>query len=110
MALVQRVKINRRRLFSDCPDSLGTISYSQYIVPIINASCGKNNGGCHGSSSTFGDFNSYQGFTAHPPDHIIHSVKQDNSNYKPMPLAASKLSACNIAKIVNWVNQGEKNN
>ncbi len=96
---------------STCPDSTGTISYSQHIVPIINASCGKNAGACHGSSSSFGDFNTYQGFISHPASHIVHSVRQDDPNtYKPMPLAAAKLSDCNIAKIVNWVNQGAKNN
>ncbi|HWY10690.1 MAG TPA: hypothetical protein VN026_05150, partial [Bacteroidia bacterium] len=89
----------------------GTISYSNQIVPIINASCGKTDNNCHSSSSGFGDFNTYQGFTSHPSDHIIHSVKQDNnSNYPPMPWGSSKLSLCNISKIVNWINQGKKNN
>ena len=92
-------------------DSTGTISYSIQIVPIINASCGASIGACHNNTSTFGDFNSYQGFTSHPPSHIIHCIKQDDpANYQPMPLGASKLSACKIAKIVNWVNQGELNN
>lgn len=99
------------KIISNCPDSSANLSYSVHIVPIINASCGNNVGACHNSSSTFGNFNSYQGFTSHPPSHIIHCVKQDDpTNYYPMPLGASKLSSCDIAKIVNWVNQGEKNN
>jgi len=94
----------------NCPDSSNsTLSYSIHIVPIINASCGPNAGACHNASSGNGDFNSYQGFTAHPAAHIISAIKQDGV-YTPMPMAAPKLSACNIAKIVNWINQGELNN
>lgn len=95
---------------STCPDSSGTISFNTHIVPIINASCGKNNSSCHSSLSGFGDFNNYQGFISHPDDHLIHSIKQDDPNYKFMPIGASKLSECNIAKIVNWIKQGKKNN
>src|SRR4051812_29887686 len=72
-------------VISNCPDTNITISYSDHIVPIINASCGNNIGACHNSSSTFGDFNSYQGFTSHPSSHIIHCIKQDDpGNYNPM--------------------------
>ena len=100
----------KKQIISDC-DSTGTISYKNHIVPIINVSCGVNAGACHNATSSYGDFNSYQGFISHPASHIIHCVKQDDQiNYKPMPLGANKLSSCNIAKIVNWVNEGRLNN
>ncbi|MCW3075965.1 MAG: hypothetical protein JWO32_574 [Bacteroidetes bacterium] len=95
---------------SECRDTSGVISFSNQIMPIINASCGKNNSSCHSSASGFGDFNSYQGFISHPDDHMIHSIRQDDPNYKFMPIGAAKLTECNIAKIVNWFKQGKKNN
>lgn len=103
-------KKDGQAVVSNC-DSTGTISYSKQIVPIINASCGAGSGACHNSTSSFGDFNTYQGFTSHPASHLVHCIKQDDpSHYTPMPQAAPKLSTCNIAKIVNWVNQGSANN
>ncbi len=91
-------------------DTTGTISYSKQIVPIINASCGNNAGSCHNSSSSFGNFNSYAGFTSHPAMHTLHCVLQDDpNNYKAMP-PTGKLGACDITKIKNWIDQGALNN
>ena len=95
---------------SNC-DSTGTISYSKQIVPILNTSCGLNSGGCHSATSSYGDFTNYAGVKIHLPNMVLHAVLQDDqTHYVAMPLAAPKLSLCNIAKIRNWINQGYPNN
>ena len=95
---------------SNC-DSTGTISYSKQIMPIINTYCYTNSTGCHGANSTYGDFTTYAGLKIHLPNMVLRAVFQDDpTHYKPMPLGSAKLSACNLAKINDWIKQGYPNN
>jgi len=92
-------------------DTTGIISYTNQIVPIINASCSTNSTSCHGSGATAGDFTTYAGVYAHVPDMLLHAVLQDQpSTYFPMPIGKPKLDNCKIAKIKKWINQGALNN
>ena len=93
-------------------DTTGSISFSSQVAPIINVSCGVNSGACHGSGASNGDLTTYAGVHIHVAGGmLLHAVMQDQPSVDvPMPLAAAKLSDCNIAKIKKWIDQGALNN
>ena len=91
-----------------CSDSVGVVSYSQKVVPILRQNCYS----CHGS--TFPSGNIVMGvYTADKTiaqngklvGTISHSV-----GFSPMPTGMSKLTTCQIATIKKWVNEGMLNN
>ena len=90
-------------------DSAGSIFYSKSVKPIIAANCAIS--GCHDANGGGGGYN-YNDTATLKSNALAGWVVQD-INYTPsgrghnnMPLTGNKLSACNIAIITNWVNQG----
>jgi mono/diheme cytochrome c family protein len=87
------------------------VIYANQISQIVNANC--NN--CHGAStanliggginlSTYSLLKTYV-----DNGNFLNSILQ-NGKASPMPKNASKLDACSINKIQNWVNKGALNN
>ncbi len=93
-----------------------TVSFSQHIVPIFNASCVS--GGCHSGSSPAAGLNlaSNVAYSQLFSKHEIDTVNVNSSElYKEvasgaMPQGAAKLSDYNISLIQKWIQQKAKNN
>ncbi len=98
-------------------DTMGVVSYSIQIKPIIDASCNQN---CHNGSGTGSrDLTSYAGISSgatngnNPGDggSLYSSVSWDGVNTsEQMPQGGSKISDCDIAKIKKWAAQGALEN
>jgi hypothetical protein len=91
-----------------CTDSLGTISYSQKIVPLLQQYCYS----CH--SGSFPSGNILMG--SHANDRVIalngklYGSVSHATGYSPMPRGMSKLTPCQIALIKKWIDSGIPNN
>ncbi len=96
--------------FGGC-DSIGIITYTKNIAPIMQENCGSNNSGCH-QNSTSSNFNiglnSYADIIAIDTTQLMSTITQDG-NYTMMPKGGSKLADCQIAIIQKWVNTGKQN-
>jgi hypothetical protein len=103
-------------------DSMGVISYSAQIVPILNASCNQN---CHNPTAGVGtgngdrDLTSYAEVSAATNDGTATSgdwgplygtISWDPNYRNNMPKNGSKLSDCDLAKIRKWATAGALNN
>ena len=101
---------------SSC-DTVGIISYSSQIKPIIDASCNQN---CHNGTGTGSrDLTNYAGISlgatngsvAGDGGSLYSSVSWDGVNTtEQMPQNGSKISDCDIAKIKKWAAQGALEN
>ena len=88
-------------------DTTAAISYSNHIVPLLQASC---TGGCHNTVSSSFDLTNYSAVNAKVADGSLLGSVQWASSFRPMPEASSKISDCDIAKIRLWISQGALNN
>lgn len=98
-------------------DSMGVISYSLQIKPIMAASCNQN---CHNPSATSGsrdltDYLQVSGATTNgvnPGDggSLYGTMAHDPSYGNDMPKGGSKVSDCDLAKIRKWAAAGGPNN
>ncbi|MEO8759807.1 MAG: hypothetical protein ABI388_02115 [Bacteroidia bacterium] len=94
-----------------------TVRYSSDVAPIINASCGTSGSqatSCHGVGSTGGNYSDYSHFSNVTSPDSLNNVYLDIT-WAPtaphnMPLSSSKLSQCDIDKIIRWMDQGSLNN
>ena len=86
------------------------VTYTQDILPLMQSYCF----GCHGNGNTVfsngigfegSDGLEYLKFFA-DKGYLVGDVKH-NDGYTGMPYGKPKLSACEINKIVAWVNQGK---
>ncbi len=98
------------------------VSYSGSIAPILTDNgCNV----CHGSGAAASSgggiiLDSYTGVhSSAAAGQLIPAVRQDATcstcvpaypEYEIMPKGGTKLSSCNINKIIAWVNQGAQNN
>src|ERR1700741_389966 len=84
-----------------CDDTAGVMSYTNHIVPILDASCGTSSSGCHNGGNYNGHLNDYAGVMEQVQSGaLVHSVMRDQpGTYTPMPLGDNKLSDCKIYKI-----------
>ncbi|MCB0571911.1 MAG: hypothetical protein KDC66_19220 [Phaeodactylibacter sp.] len=84
------------------------VTYTQSVRPIIVNYCT----GCHSGSSPSGNisYSDYAGVKATATNGKLMGSITHAQGYSPMPQNANKLSACNIALIRTWVNQGAPNN
>ena len=92
-------------------DTVGVMTYTKNIAPIMLASCGSNNTGCHqvATNSNFNiALNSYAAINAVDTTQLISTIVQDG-NYNSMPKGGSKLSDCDISIIQKWINTGKQN-
>ena len=99
-------------------DSLGVISYSLQIKPILNTSCNQN---CHNPTATSGsrDLTDWAATNAATNDGTItpgdwgslYGTMSWDPNYgNNMPKNGSKVSDCDLAKIRKWAAAGAPNN
>ncbi len=97
-------------------DSVGVISYSAQIVPILQNSCTQN---CHNGVGTgsrdLTDYNQVQAATQNgvylnDGGSLYGTVNWDPNYGNNMPKDGSKLSDCDIAKIRKWAVAGGPNN
>jgi hypothetical protein len=88
-------------------DTTVAISYSNHIVPLLQASC---TGGCHNTVSSSFDLTNYSAVNTSAADGSLLGSVQWVSSFRPMPEASGKISDCDIAKIRLWIAQGSLNN
>ena len=94
-----------------CDTTNKTVSYAATVSGILVANCATT--GCHDAASSQGgyDLSSYTGVhTAAITNNVLLGDIQHLSGYNPMPKSGGSLSACQIAQITKWVNQGSPNN
>jgi hypothetical protein len=92
------------------PDVCDTsnVTYNNTILPILRDNCYR----CHAGSQTVAPFHldtyadaSLVALSGHMEGAITHSA-----GVSPMPKNTDKLSDCNIAKIIKWIDDGAPNN
>lgn len=91
-----------------CTDTVGTVSYVQKVVPILQTSCY----GCHTGSSPSGNqlMGTYAADKAMAQNGKLMGTINHSAGYSPMPKGAAKLSSCRIATIKKWIDAGMLNN
>ena len=91
-----------------CVDTAGTVSYSQKVVPILQASCYN----CHTGSFPSGNqlMGTYAADKAMGQNGKLYGTIAHSSGFSPMPKGGAKLSACQIAVVKKWIDQGMLNN
>jgi len=89
-------------LAAQCND---TISFSNDVMPIIQANCIN----CHDQGNASGgfDFSSYTSISANA-NAILNSMKANG--YQLMPIGGPALPDSTIQKISCWINQGKQDN
>ena len=82
-----------------------TISFSNDIMPILQANCI----GCHDQGNASGgyDFSTYTSVSANS-NAILNSMKANG--YQLMPIGGPALPDSTIQKISCWINQGKQDN
>ena len=88
-------------------DTLGVMSYSLQIVPILNLSCTQS---CHNGTGTGHDMTSYASVNGDALSGTLYGSVSQNGTAQAMPQNGAKLSNCDIIKIKKWVNAGAPNN
>ncbi|MFM7645657.1 MAG: hypothetical protein ACKO41_02985 [Sphingomonadales bacterium] len=91
-----------------CTDTVGTVSYMQKVVPILQSSCY----GCHAGSSPSGNqlMGTYAADKAMAQNGKLMGTINHAAGFSPMPKGAAKLSSCKIATIKKWIDAGMLNN
>lgn len=91
-----------------CTDTVGTVSYAQKVVPILQSSCY----GCHAGSFPSGNqaMGTYATDKAMAQNGKLMGTINHAAGYSPMPKSAAKLSSCKIATIKKWIDAGMLNN
>jgi hypothetical protein len=95
------------------PDSINckvpaSPSFATDVLPLLNTRC--NN--CHGGSSPSGGIklDTYTDVSTYVKSGSLMGSINQTSGYSPMPKGGSKMSACDINKIQNWITSGAYNN
>lgn len=85
-----------------------TVSYGQHVLPILQAKCY----GCHSGVAPGGNIamGTWAADNAIAVNGKLYGSVSWAAGYQPMPLGASKLSACNLEVIKKWVESGAPNN
>ena len=102
---------NLEDLYPPC-DTTDTVTYSGFMAPLMQSSCGSTNISCHVTGSTGGStvvLDSYFGLSSTDTALLLASVNHD-AGAKPMPRNAPKLDACTLYKIEKWMKDGSPNN
>lgn len=88
-------------------DTIGVISYSAQIVPILNNGCTQN---CHNGVSSGHDMTNYAAVNADAVAGTLYGSVAQNGSAQAMPQGGAKLQDCDIAKIKKWVDAGAPQN
>lgn len=108
LVLVSCSKKNEQDLMGGTTCDSNNMTYTINIKPILQNFCFS----CHGNglSPNGINFDSYAGVKAVTDNGKLVGSITHASGFLAMPLAAPKLSDCNINKIKDWVNRGALNN
>ena len=88
-------------------DCLDTISYSNFIQPLMNTNC--NTSGCHDASSAGGlEFLNYNDISTNA--NVILSAINHDGIFTNMPLGETKLADSLIQQFQCWIAQGKLEN
>lgn len=85
------------------------VKYSVEIVTILSANCYR----CHAAPANSGGgivLNNYSNLKPWATSNTLYHVVNQTTGYDPMPKGASKIPACDIAKIRTWISNGSLNN
>ncbi|MEI7490881.1 MAG: cytochrome c [Bacteroidota bacterium] len=84
------------------------VSYSKTIVPIVVANCNT----CHSTSNPSGNVitETWSGLSLVANNGKLWGGVNWEPGFVTMPNLGTKLSACDLGKIKNWINQGAPNN
>lgn len=91
-----------------CTDTVGTVSYAQKVVPILQSNCY----GCHTGGAPSGNqlMGTYAADKAMAQNGKLLGTINHAAGYSPMPKGGAKLGTCQIAVIKKWVDGGMLNN
>jgi len=91
-----------------CTDTVGTVSYAQKVVPLLQANCY----GCHSGSFPSGNqlMGTYAADKAMAQSGKLYGTINHAAGYSPMPKGGAKMGACQIAVIKKWIDSGMLNN
>jgi uncharacterized membrane protein len=89
-------------------DTVGTISYSAKVVPILQQKCYS----CHSVSFPSGNvaMSTYATDKAIAVNGSLYGSINHANGYSPMPKGAAKMTTCEIATIKKWIDAGSPNN
>lgn len=84
------------------------LSFRNDIVPILERNCYR----CHSAAVNTANITleGYSQFVQYTTNGRLLGAIRHDPGFKPMPQGASKLIACDIAKIELWIAQGSPNN
>lgn len=96
-------KLGRR---GDCDTDF--VSYSQDVLPIIEANCYN----CHGNGATNGgvDLDGHAALASWADDGTLFCTINHDNGCSLMPKNQPQLPECDILKIKNWIDEGAQNN
>lgn len=88
--------------------AVATPLFAADVMPILDGRC--NN--CHAGSFASANIrlDNYQDVVTYVNDGSLMGSIRHAGSFSPMPKNSSKLSACEIDKIQNWINAGSLNN
>lgn len=86
-------------------------TYSGTVAPILNQRCNA----CHSAAAANGSgggviLDNHPSVKTYVTNGKLLGSINHAGGYSPMPKGAAKLSACDIAKITDWINNGSPNN
>lgn len=89
-------------------DTTGTISYSKQIVPLLQQQCLP----CHSVSSPDGGIiiGSYTSDRALAVSGRLFGSINYSPGYSAMPKGRAKMTACQLATVKKWIDNGSPNN
>lgn len=95
-------------LYPAVPCDTAGVRYSTVIINILRNNCYR----CHAGSSTVGPFNldSYSTLRIRAADGELWAAVSHAPGVTPMPKDLPQLSACDLAKIRKWLDDGYPNN
>ena len=86
------------------PDCVDTISYSNFVQPLILANCAT----CHNGSFAGGSFTTYNEISINADN--IYSAMSHDGTFSNMPSGGAKLADSLIQQVSCWISQGKLDN
>lgn len=85
-----------------------SVTYTNTVVGLLTANCTN----CHSANLPSGGIalDTYAGVKAQVTTSRLMGAINHTAGFSPMPKNGAKLSACDIAKIKKWVDDGAPNN
>lgn len=91
-----------------CTDSIGTVSYSQKVVPVFQQFCYScHTGGFPSGGITMGTYITDKAIGTNGK--LFGSINH-TAGFSPMPKGMTKINTCQVATIKKWIDAGMPNN